>query len=235
MSVGLNPVSSSLEGEDIGYLGILSSTSTGHQPKISHVFTVPLKGTQLPVRIPVGTQEPLGSHPILGVHLMVDESQGENGQGLSVENGLVGNGVQREADTDKVAVEVAGRGWSYLGLSFLLFLECSHCHPGICHLLGSGGWESCWPQTLWLVLRRTLSYPPTQGHSVDMGQNLLFHRRPLLSASFFHIYLCLCLADKCQCPLAGEWRLGWRGLVPNNGTVSVWGLFCMTLCQTLHH
>lgn len=73
-----NPVSSSLEGEGIGYLGILSSTSTGHQPKISHVFTEPLKGTQLPVRIPVGRQEPLGSHPVLGFHLRVGESQGES-------------------------------------------------------------------------------------------------------------------------------------------------------------
>lgn len=78
MSVSLNPVSSSLEGDDISYLGILSSTSTGHQPKISHVFTVPLKGTHLPVRIPVGRQEPLGSHPILGFYLMIDESQDES-------------------------------------------------------------------------------------------------------------------------------------------------------------
>lgn len=146
MSVGLNFVSSSLEGEDIGYLGILSSTSTGHQPKISHVFTVPLKGTHLPVRIPVRRQEPLGSHPVLGFQV---KARMRAAQALCVENSLVGCGVQREAGTGKVAVEVTGRGWSYLGLSFLLFLACNHCHPGICHLLGSGGWESCWPLTLW--------------------------------------------------------------------------------------
>lgn len=34
------------------YRGILSSTSTGHQPKISQVCTVSLKATHLPVRMP---------------------------------------------------------------------------------------------------------------------------------------------------------------------------------------
>jgi hypothetical protein len=159
--VGLSPVSSSLEGEDISYLGILSSTSTGHQPKISHVFTVPLKGTQLPVRIPVGSQEPLSSHPVLGFHLRVGDRQDESGiDSLSGEQLGGGWGTEREADTSKVAVEVTGRGCSYLGLSFLLFLECSHCHLGICHLLGSGGWESCWPQTLWCGPKEDPLLPP---------------------------------------------------------------------------
>lgn len=54
----------------------------------------------------------------------------------------------READTGNVVVEVTERGWSYLGPSFLLFPECTHCPPGICHLLGSGGWEKRWPQAL---------------------------------------------------------------------------------------
>lgn len=65
MSVSQDPASSSLEGQDISYLGILSSTSTGHQPKISQVFTVLLKGTHLPERIPVGREQPLGSHPMV--------------------------------------------------------------------------------------------------------------------------------------------------------------------------
>lgn len=97
-------------------------------------------------------------------------------------------GIQKEADTSKVAVEVTGRSWSYLGLSFLLFLECSLCHLGICHLLGSGGWESCWPQTLWCGPKEDPLLPPPQGHSVEMEQTLISLRRPMLTASFSHIY-----------------------------------------------
>lgn len=82
----------------------------------------------------------MGSHPILCFHSMVTESQ----NGLSQWKTAWWDVGYREANTSKVAVEVTGRGWSYLGLSFLLFLECSHCHPGICHLLGSGGEERCW-------------------------------------------------------------------------------------------
>lgn len=40
---------------------MLSSTSTGHQPKISHVFTVLLKATHLPVRMPGEREKVLGA------------------------------------------------------------------------------------------------------------------------------------------------------------------------------
>lgn len=73
-----DPISSSLEGKDISYLGILSSTSTGHQPKISQVFTVLLKGTHLPVRIPVAREQPLGSHLTVDFCSMGAESRDES-------------------------------------------------------------------------------------------------------------------------------------------------------------
>lgn len=138
MSVGQDPISSSLEGQNISYLGILSSTSTGHQPKISQVFTVLLKGTHLPVRIPVAREQPLGSHGMVDFCSMGAKSQDESRiDALGGEQ--FGEMWSREADTGNVVVEVTGRGWSYLGPSFLLFLECTHCPPGICHLLGSAG------------------------------------------------------------------------------------------------
>lgn len=43
-----------------------SSTSTGHQPKISHVFKVSLKATHLPVRMPGAREKPLGACTKLG-------------------------------------------------------------------------------------------------------------------------------------------------------------------------
>lgn len=46
----------------IAYLGTWSSTSTGHQPKISHVFTELLKCIHLPVMSPVGKRDGC-SHP----------------------------------------------------------------------------------------------------------------------------------------------------------------------------
>lgn len=50
----------------IPYLGTWSSTSTGHQPKISQVFTELLKFTHLPVMSPLGKKDGC-SHPcILG-------------------------------------------------------------------------------------------------------------------------------------------------------------------------
>lgn len=78
MFVGQNPVSSFLEGQDVSYLGILSSTSTGHQPKISQVFTVLLKGTHLPVRIPVAREQSPGSQPMVDFCSMVAERQDES-------------------------------------------------------------------------------------------------------------------------------------------------------------
>ena len=58
---------SPLPGRTGRYHGMLSSTSTGHQPKISQVCTVSLKATHLPVRMPAARVEPLGAHPKLGL------------------------------------------------------------------------------------------------------------------------------------------------------------------------
>lgn len=164
---------SSLEGDNISYLGILSSTSTGHQPKISHVFTVSLKGTHLPVRIPVGRQEPLGSHPILGFYLMVDESQDENWVD-SFSGEQLGGAREREAGTSKVAAEVTG-----LTLSFPFCFSWSAAIVILAYatfwVLGDGRAAGPRPS------------PTPQGHSVDMEQNLIFYKRPLLTASS-HIY-----------------------------------------------
>lgn len=92
--MGQDPISSSLEGQDISYLGILSSTSTGHQPKISQVFTVLLKGTHLPVRIPVTRELPLDSHLMVDFCSMGAKSQDES-RIDSVGNSLERCGVQR--------------------------------------------------------------------------------------------------------------------------------------------
>jgi len=54
-------------GSDIiAYLGMWSSTSTGHQPKISQVFTELLKCTHLPVMSPVGKRDGCSHTWILG-------------------------------------------------------------------------------------------------------------------------------------------------------------------------
>lgn len=50
----------------IAYLGTWSSTSTGHQPKISQVFTELLKCTHLPVMSPVGKRDGCSHPSILG-------------------------------------------------------------------------------------------------------------------------------------------------------------------------
>lgn len=62
LCLGWGP-SSQLSGRTECYRGILSSTSTGHQPKISHVCTVLLKATHLPVRMPGAREESMSVHP----------------------------------------------------------------------------------------------------------------------------------------------------------------------------